>query len=96
MLKHDKISHVEQKIYKNLLLKYKLSYVNLMDILYNQFLKIYKEFGGNERYPTIAIVDWQTLKTAHEFYIFKKFFENYGHKVEIADPRELKYKNGIT
>jgi uncharacterized circularly permuted ATP-grasp superfamily protein len=44
--------------------------------------------------PVIAIVDWEGLPTAHEFEMFKSFFEEAGVKTVICDPRALEFRSG--
>ncbi len=41
--------------------------------------------------PNIAIVDWEGVSTASEFYILKDYFESRGFKTLIVDPHELEY-----
>ena len=56
-------------------------------------LSAYEEFGGYEN-PTIAIVDWRTVRTKAELESLKIFFEGKGYKTTLADPRDLRYKGG--
>jgi hypothetical protein len=51
----------------------------------------YREWGGEEDRPQIAIVDWEDVSTASEFYVLKDYFEAEGHSTVIADPRRLSY-----
>jgi hypothetical protein len=54
-------------------------------------LEAYREWGGLEERPHIAIVDWEGVSTASEFYVLKEFFEGEGYPTIVADPRELAY-----
>lgn len=51
----------------------------------------YREFGGEKSKPNIAIVDWEGVSTASEFYILKEYFESEGFSTLIANPFELEY-----
>jgi hypothetical protein len=55
-------------------------------------LETYREWGGEEERPHIAIVDWEGVATASEFYVLKEFFEAEGYPTIVADPRELSYQ----
>jgi uncharacterized circularly permuted ATP-grasp superfamily protein len=65
-----------------------------MEMLLRALLLAYREFKGGYRTPHIAIVDWKGLKTAHEFLIFKQYFESQGYPTVVADPRDLRLKSG--
>lgn len=51
----------------------------------------YREFGGRKSKPNIAIVDWEGVSTASEFFILSDYFESKGFKTLIVDPHELEY-----
>jgi hypothetical protein len=51
----------------------------------------YREWGGEEERPQIAIVDWEGVSTASEFEVLKQYFESEGYATVIADPRALKF-----
>ncbi len=59
--------------------------------LLRSLLTIYRDWGGQEEYPQIAIVDWNGVPTAGEFRILKTYFEESGFPAIIADPNELNY-----
>jgi hypothetical protein len=59
--------------------------------LLTALLEAYREWGGAEERPHIAIVDWEGVSTASEFYVLKEFFEGEGYPTVVADPRELAY-----
>ena len=56
-------------------------------------LEAYREWGGEEEYPQIAIVDWKGVATESEFHVLQAYFCAEGVKTIIADPRELSYDN---
>ncbi|MBU0506305.1 MAG: circularly permuted type 2 ATP-grasp protein [bacterium] len=62
--------------------------------LLDALLEVYHEFAGHNKKPTICIIDWDEVRTQNEFRIFKTFFESQGYQTLIADPRNLKYKQG--
>ncbi len=59
--------------------------------LLESLVAAYREWGGEEEWPQIAIVDWEGVSTAHEFEILRKYFCSMGHHTIIADPRALEY-----
>jgi len=63
--------------------------------LLEALLAAYSEFqGGSTHHPRIAIVDWRTVKTRPEFEALKAYFEERGYATTIADPRDLRLKQG--
>ncbi|MFZ2360306.1 MAG: hypothetical protein WA040_13270 [Anaerolineae bacterium] len=57
-------------------------------------LRIYREWGGREL-PTVAIVDWQGLPTAHEFILFQEYFARHGIRSLIVEPDAMTYEGGV-
>lgn len=54
-------------------------------------LKAYREWGGEEDKPRIAIVDWNGVPTSSEFRVLKDYFVAEGYPALIADPHDLEY-----
>lgn len=54
-------------------------------------LSAYREWGGEEDRPRIAIIDWEGVPTSSEFRILKDYFVAQGHPALIADPHDLEY-----
>ena len=54
-------------------------------------LKAYREWGGEEDKPRIAIIDWTGVPTSSEFRILKDYFVAEGYPALIADPHDLEY-----
>jgi len=54
-------------------------------------LKAYREWGGEEDKPRIAIVDWNGVPTCSEFRVLKDYFIAEGYPALIADPHDLEY-----
>jgi uncharacterized circularly permuted ATP-grasp superfamily protein len=59
--------------------------------LLTSLLKAYREWGGEEEKPQIAIVDWEGVPTSSEFRILKDYFSGAGYPTVIADPHSLEY-----
>jgi uncharacterized circularly permuted ATP-grasp superfamily protein len=54
-------------------------------------LKAYREWGGNEDKPRIAIIDWKGVPTSGEFEVLKDYFVTEGYPALIADPHDLEF-----
>ena len=54
----------------------------------------YRDWGGKEERPHIAIVDWKGVATESEFRVLKEYFAAEGYQAIIADPRDLTYSSG--
>ena len=59
--------------------------------LLRSLLTTYRDWGGEEEHPQIAIIDWNGVPTAGEFHVLKRYFEESGFTTTIADPNELHY-----
>jgi uncharacterized circularly permuted ATP-grasp superfamily protein len=57
-------------------------------------LASYREWGGRENPPHIAIVDWREVPTWTEFEILRDAFTGRGVPTSICDPRELTFEDG--
>jgi len=62
--------------------------------LLTALLAAYREWGGEEQPPNIAIVDWKGVATESEFRVLQKYFAAEGYPTVIADPRDLRYDGG--
>src|SRR5262245_13047796 len=54
----------------------------------------YREWGGRESPPAVAIVDWRNVPTWSEFEILRDAFIAAGVPTIICDPRELTFEHG--
>ena len=54
-------------------------------------LKAYREWGGEEDKPRIAIIDWKGVPTSSEFQVLKDYFIREGYPALVADPHDLEY-----
>jgi uncharacterized circularly permuted ATP-grasp superfamily protein len=59
--------------------------------LLTSLLRGYREWGGEEDKPQIAIVDWNGVPTSSEFRILQNYFVAEGYPAVIADPHDLEY-----
>lgn len=62
-------------------------------LLLASLIAAYREWGGQEERPQIAIVDWKGVATESEFRVLQQYFAAEGCKTVIVDPRELSYDN---
>jgi uncharacterized circularly permuted ATP-grasp superfamily protein len=76
--------------------KYTLAKVGSRKHLLNALLKSYKQFGGTKK-PNIAIVEFRPAYYSgqSEYELFREFFREEGHSVEIVSPEQLEYRNGV-
>lgn len=57
-------------------------------------LDCYREAGGREEHPVIAIVDYEEVPTRTEHHLFRDFFAEKGYPAFVCDPRDLSYEKG--
>ena len=62
--------------------------------LLETLLACYREAGGHEATPTIAVVDYEDVPTRTEHHLFREFFESKGFPSLVCDPRHLDYDSG--
>lgn len=74
--------------------KYDLSLFELIDRWVEDSISIFREWNKEIERPNVAIVDFTESGTSAEFEVFKNAFIKKGYNAIIADPRELKYKEG--
>jgi len=53
--------------------------------LLSSLVKAYREWGGEEEKPRIAIIDWDGVPTSSEFRTLKDYFVSQGYPALIAD-----------
>jgi hypothetical protein len=60
-------------------------------------LKSYKQFGGAQKKPNIAIVEFRASYHTRqsEYELFRDYFREEGYQVEIVSPEQLEYRNGV-
>lgn len=94
----------EDNIFSNILLdtesmeimkkRYNISYFELINSWVEESLKIYSRYDKKDNKPNIAIVDFKETGITAEFEAFKKAYIEHGYNCVIADPRDLKYRDG--
>jgi hypothetical protein len=54
----------------------------------------YREAGGQEERPTVAVVDYEDVPTRVEHHLVRESFESQGYPALVCDPRHLVYEGG--
>jgi hypothetical protein len=54
----------------------------------------FHQFSGRRQTPRICILDWREVPTYSEFLVTVDYFRTQGVECEIADPREVEYRDG--
>jgi hypothetical protein len=77
--------------------KYKLQKLGGAKHLLNGLLKAYKEFGGRNKKPNIAIVEFRQpfAPAASDHALLSAFFAREGFPSEVVSPEQLEYRNGV-
>lgn len=57
-------------------------------------LGAFGEWSRGGDVPRIGILDWKEVPTYSEFVLFRDYFRSHGIACEIADPREVEYRDG--
>lgn len=73
--------------------KYHLQGMRVLHPLYEAIVQAYRDWGGREQ-PQIGILDWAEVPTRNEHEITRQYFERYGYKGILGDPREVEYRDG--
>ena len=63
--------------------------------LLTSLLKAYRDWGGEEDRPHIAIIDWKGVPTGSEFRVLKDYFVTQGYPAVIVDPHDLDYNHDV-
>ena len=74
--------------------RHKLQSFEYFDSWVREFTDIYSTYNKKVENPRIAIVDFMENATPNEFIQFQKAFRKAGYETEIAEIRDLKYKDG--
>src|SRR6185436_3196213 len=75
--------------------KYKLQKLGGAKHLLGGLLKAYKEFGGKQKKPNIAIVEFRApfAAAASDHALLAGFFAREGYPTEVVSPEQLDYRN---
>jgi hypothetical protein len=74
--------------------RHRVRFHRTIDALLEALVASYREWGGREAAPTIAIVDWHGLPTWTEFEILAAAFTAAGVPTVVSDPRDLEFRSG--
>lgn len=67
----------------------------IMEAILDALLESYRDWGGTEKAPQIAIVDFRGVPTWTEFQMLQARFESLGIPTLVCDPEELEFANGV-
>jgi hypothetical protein len=74
--------------------KYALRRFQARERLLDTLVACYREGGGKQTHPSIAIVDYEDVPTRTEHHLFREFFAAKGHPAWVCDPMQLTYEGG--
>ncbi len=77
--------------------RYKLKKLGGTKFLLQALLKSYKDFGGKQKKPRIAIVELRQpfSGAAGDFTLLAEFFTREGYPAEVVSPEQLEYRNNV-
>jgi hypothetical protein len=85
---------LELPIVKKFQERYSLRRFKARDRMLDTLIACYREAGGRDEHPTIAIVDYEEVPTRTEHHMFREFFESKGYPSLVCDPRHLTFEGG--
>jgi hypothetical protein len=72
--------------------RYRLRQFDPAAALLSAIVETFREWSGGARHPPqVAVVDWDGLPTAHEFFLLRNYFAARGVPTVICSPDELEY-----
>jgi hypothetical protein len=71
--------------------RYRLRQFDPAAALLASLAETYAEWCGRAALPNVAIVDWDGLPTAHEFFLLRNYFASRGVPTIVCAPEELEY-----
>jgi uncharacterized circularly permuted ATP-grasp superfamily protein len=75
--------------------EYRVRFHRPIQALLEALLASYREWGGREDPPRVAIVDWHEVPTWTEFEILRDAFTAGGVPTVVCDPRDLVFEKGV-
>jgi hypothetical protein len=75
--------------------RYRLRQFDPAAALLASLLDTWREWGGGQSRPNVAVVDWDGLPTADEFALLRNYFVGRGVPTIICSPDELEYAGGV-
>ena len=80
---------------KELRKKFKLKKLPGIKPLLGAILKAYKESGGKNKRPNIAVLEFRQPHASPESVLLAEFFSREGYPTEIVSPDQLEYRNNV-
>src|SRR5262249_31685031 len=74
--------------------RWRLSRSHHRQRLLETLVSCYRQAGGREERPSIAVMDYEEVPTRTEHHMCREFFEARGHMSVVCDPRHVTYENG--
>src|SRR5262245_7452727 len=74
--------------------RYTLRRFRTQERLLETLLRCYREAGGRDEHPTIAVADYEDVPTRTEHHLVARYFESRGCPSLVCDPRQLVYEGG--
>ena len=71
--------------------RYRLRQLDPAAALLTSVVETFAEWRGTRELPNVAIVDWDGLPTAHEFFLLRNYFASRGVPAIVCAPDELEY-----
>lgn len=71
--------------------RYRLRQFDPAAALLGSLVETFREWGGAAALPNVAIVDWEGLPTAHEFFLLRNYLAARGVPAVVCAPDELEY-----
>ncbi|HEX8146433.1 MAG TPA: hypothetical protein VF591_04440 [Pyrinomonadaceae bacterium] len=71
--------------------RYRLRQFDPAAALLASLVETFREWGGGATPPNVAVVDWDGLPTAHEFFLLRNYFASRGVPTIVCPPGELEY-----
>ena len=90
--------YYEAPLVKEFRKKYKLRKIGGLKNLLTGILKAYKGYGGKNKKPTIAIVEFRQPSqpiASSEYWGLAEFFNREGYATEIISPEQLEFRNNV-
>jgi hypothetical protein len=71
--------------------RYRLRQFDPAAALLASLVETFEEWGSRTALPNVAVVDWDGLPTAHEFFLLRNYFASRGVPTIVCAPDELEY-----
>jgi hypothetical protein len=75
--------------------RYRLRQFDPAAALLASLAETFAEWSGRRALPNVAVVDWDGLPTAHEFFLLRNYFASRGVPTIVCAPDELEYDGRV-